>query len=147
MTQINAAAHLAARRAAASAASIALADAGPDNSALRVYTAQGGALLGTRHLAKPCGSVRLADGRIDLATGEAPDVVAAAGGAGWVEWVDGNGVMLSAWHLTDTAGNITDGAGAVVPHPDGIGPFRLAGTTGTTLYVGGLINLVSVVIG
>lgn len=147
MTQINAAAHLAARKAAANAASISLADVGAGNASLKVYTAQGGTLLGTRHLAKPCGIVRLSDGRIDLISGEEPDVVAAAGGAGWVEWCDGNGVMLSAWHLTDTAGNITDGTGAVVPHPDGVGPFMLAGTTGTTLYAGGLINLYSVVIG
>lgn len=136
-----------AHRAARNAASIALADAGAGNSSIKLYTALGGTLLATRTLAKPCGTVRPSDGRILLTTGDTTDVVVANGGATHAEWCDGSGVAISAGRVTDTAGNITDGLGAVVPHPDGIGTFVLGGTTGTTLYLGGLVLLNSALIG
>lgn len=143
MTQITTQAH----RAARNAASIALADTGVVNASLKLYSAQGGTLRATRHLAKPCGEVRLADGRIQLEADESTDIVLSGGGVSWIEWCNGDGVALSAWHLTDTGGNFTDAAGDVVAHPDGVGPFQLAGTTGTMVYVGGVINLHSVLIG
>ena len=136
-----------AHRAARNAASIALADAGAGNSSIKLFTALGGTLLATRTLAKPCGTVRPSDGRIALAAAETPDVVVASGGATHAEWCDGSGAAISAGRVTDTAGNITDGTGAVVPHPDGIGTFVLGGTTGTTLYLGGLVLLNSALIG
>ena len=52
-----------AARAARNAASIAQADAGASNSAVHLYTAQAGALVAVRQLAKPCGTVRSEDGR------------------------------------------------------------------------------------
>jgi hypothetical protein len=143
MSLVNTQAH----RAARNAASIALADAGPGNSSIKLYTAQGGTLLGTRMLAKPCGTVRPSDGRIVWATGESPDVVMATGAATWAEWCDGSGEAISAGRVTDTAGHITDGTGAVVPHPDGVGTFVLGGTTGTSLYLGGLVLLYAGLIG
>jgi hypothetical protein len=143
MSLVNTQAH----RAARNAASIALADAGPGNSSIKLYTAQGGTLLGTRMLAMPCGTVRPSDGRIVLATGDSPDVVMATGAATWAEWHSGAGVAISAGRVTDTLGNITDGTGAVVPHPDGVGTFVLGGTTGTSLYIGGLVLLYTGLIG
>jgi len=143
MSLINTQAH----RAARNAATIALADAGPGNSSIKLYTAQGGTLLGTRTLAKPCGSVRPSDGRIVLATAETADVVMATGAATWATWCDGAGQAISAGRVTDTAGNITDGSGNVVPHPDGMGTFVLGGTTGTNLYLGGLVLLYAALLG
>ena len=143
MSLVNTQAH----RAARNAASIALADAGAGNSSIRLYTALGGTLLGTRTLAKPCGTVRLSDGRILLETSESTDIVLVSGAATWAEWCDGSGDAISGGRVTDTAGNITDGTGAVVPHPDGLGTFVLEGTTGTTLYLGGLVLLYAGLVG
>lgn len=148
MTQlINTLAH----RAARNAASIALADTGPANSSIRLYTAQGGTLLGSRQLDKPCGSVRPSDARIALATGASADVAVATGAATYAEWVDGNGSPISAGRVTDPDGNITDGAGNVVPDPQGLGPFVLGGSGGTEggtmVYMGGLVLLYAGLIG
>lgn len=137
MSLVNSQAH----RAARNAASIALADAGAGNSTIRLYTALGGTLLGTRTLAKPCGTVRLSDGRILLESAESTDVVVATGAVTWAEWCDGGGDAISGGRVTDTAGNITDGTGAAVPHPDGVGTFVLGGSTGTLVYLGGLVLL------
>lgn len=140
---INSQAH----RAARNAASIAHADTGPGNSSVRLYTAQGGTVLAVRTLDRPCGLVRPGDGRIALAQPATnTDVVLASGAATWGEWCDASGVMISAGHVTDEDGNITDG-GALVPHPDGIGPFVLKGSNGTALYAGGLVLLDVALIG
>ena len=54
-----------AHRAARNAASIAMADAGPGPSSVKIYTEQGGVLLAVCRLAKPCGTIN-AQGRIAL---------------------------------------------------------------------------------
>lgn len=136
-----------AHRAARNAGSIALADSGVGNSSIKLYTAQGGTLLGSRQLAKPCGAVRPIDGRLVLETGDATDVAVATGAATWAEWCDGSGAMISAGRVTDPDGNITDGTGAVVPDPLGLGPFVLGGSTGTMVYAGGLVLLYAGLIG
>ena len=69
-----------AHRAARNTASIALADAVAGASSVRIYDAQGGALLGQRTLAKPCGSIN-AEGRIVLIAAAAQDLVQASGAA------------------------------------------------------------------
>ncbi len=140
---INAKAH----RAARNAASIALADTGAGVACIKLYSApSGGTLLAVRNLAKPCGTVRPADGRIELAQASADDLVLADGGAAWAEWVDAGGTAISSGHVTDATGNYTTG-GAVVPHPSGIGPFVLTGTAGTQLYAGGIVRLTTALIG
>lgn len=140
-----------AHRAARNSASIALADAGPNNATLRLYAAQGGALLGVRTLEKPCGSIRPTDGRLVLQAASVADVVVATGSGSWGEWCDGSGFAISAGHVTDPAGNFTNDIGNVVPHPDGMGPFFLGGSGGTAggtmVYAGGLVLLYSGVIG
>ena len=133
-------------RAARNAGSIAQADAGTGNSAIKLYTAQGGTLLAVRQLAKPCGTVRSADGRIQLAAGSVNDVVAATGAATWGEWVAGDGTVLAAGPVTDEDGNVSDGVGGVAPTGD-VGPWVLQGTSGTQLYEGGLVLLSAGLIG
>lgn len=136
-----------AARAARNAASIARADEGPAPSTIRLYDAQGGTPLAVRALAKPCGAVRESDGRIQLAAASAnTDVVLATGVATWGEWIAGDGVVLAAGQVTDAEGNASDGMGALVPTGD-IGPWVLAGTSGTQLYEGGLVLLQSGLIG
>lgn len=135
-----------AHRAARNAASIALADTGPGNSSIRLYDAPSGVLLAVRQLDKPCGAVRLADGRIELTQAAIDDVVLQSGGAAWGEWCTGAGVTISAGHVTDASGNTTS-AGATAPHPDGLGAFVIAGATGTQLYAGGIVRLATALIG
>ena len=134
-----------AHRAARNAASIALADTGAGVASIKLYAAAGGTLLAVRNLAKPCGTVNGA-GRIALAQAVADDLVLADGGAAWAEWVDAGGTAISSGHVTDAAGNYSSG-GAVVAHPDGVGPFVLTGTTGTQLYAGGIVRLTTALIG
>jgi hypothetical protein len=145
MTQlINTQAH----RAARNAASIALADTGAGNASVRLYSAPGGTLMAVRSLAIPCGTVRPADGRIELvALTDSPEVALSTGPVTWGEWCDGSGVAISAGRVTDEAGNITDGTGTVVPDPDGVAAFVLGGTTGTQVYAGGLVLLNAALIG
>ena len=119
-----------AHRAARNAASIAHADAGAGNSTLRLYAAEGGALLGTRTLNKPCGTVNAA-GRIALSA-TANDLVTETGSVTWLEWCDGNGTTI----LT---GTVSDESGA--------GDFKLAGAAGTTIYQGGRVLLDDVILG
>ena len=115
-------------RAARNAASIALADAGPGASCIKVYDAQGGTLLGVRQLAKPCGDIT-AEGRIQLLPAAANDLVTAGGVPGWAEWCAGSGVPI--W-----GAKVTDEAGA--------GPFKLAGTAESMMiYQGGVLALSS----
>lgn len=117
-----------AHRAARNAASIALADAGPAASAVRLYTAEDGALIGQRTLAKPCGVIT-GQGRIQLVPAAAADLVAATGKPTWATWCDGYGAVVA--------------AGAVTAE-DGDGPFKLSGTgPDGTLYAGGIVQLVS----
>lgn len=149
MTQlINTTAHAAVRQAARQAASIALADTGAGNSSVRLYTTLGGTLLAVRTLAKPCGTLGAApDFRITLAIAETTEVALATGAATWGEWCDGSGVAISAGRVTDPDGNITDGTGAVVPDPLGVGPFVLGGSVGTMVYLGGQVLLYAGLIG
>ena len=135
-----------AHRAARISASIALADTGSGNSSIWLYDAPSGVLLAVRQLDKPCGAVRLADGRIELTQAAIDDVVLQSGGAAWGEWCTGAGVTISAGHVTDASGNTTS-AGATAPHPDGLGAFVIAGATGTQLYAGGIVRLAAALIG
>ena len=112
-------------RAARNAASIALADAGPGPASIKLYTAEGGTLLATRTLAKPCGVIT-AEGRIALQGAAVQDLVAASGAVAWATWCDGSGAPIA-------AGAVTDEAGA--------GPFKLRGATGTNVYEGGVVAL------
>ena len=116
-----------AHRAARNQASITLAGA---TSTLRFYTAEGGTLLATRTLANPAGTIN-AQGRIVLAA-SAADLVAETGSVGWAEWWDSAGAVMA-------AGTVTDQAGA--------GDFKLAGTSGTTVYQGGRVLLDDVILG
>ena len=115
----------AAHRAARNAATIATADAGAGNSSIKLYTAEGGTLLGTRTLAKPCGVINGA-GRIVLQLSAAQEMVAADGTATWAEWCDGDGAPIATGAVTDETGS---------------GPWILEGTAGTQVYAGGVIGL------
>ena len=115
----------AAHRAARNAATISTADVGAGNSSIKLYTAEGGTLLGTRTLAKPCGVINGA-GRIVLQLSAAQEMVAADGTATWAEWCDGDGTPIA-------TGTVTDETGA--------GPWILEGTAGTQVYAGGVIGL------
>ena len=114
-----------AHRAARNQASIDMADAGAGNSSIKLYTAEGGTLLGTRTLAKPCGVINGA-GRIVLQLSAAQEMVAADGTATWAEWCNGDGDPIA-------TGTVTDETGA--------GPWMLEGTAGTQVYAGGVIGL------
>ena len=114
-----------AHRAARNAATVATADAGAGNSSIKLYTAEGGTLLGTRTLAKPCGVINGA-GRIVLQLSAAQEMVAADGIATWAEWCDGDGTPIA-------TGAVTDETGA--------GPWVLEGAAGTQVYAGGVIGL------
>ena len=116
-----------AHRAARNQASITLAGAA---STLRFYAAEGGPLLATRTLANPAGTIN-AQGRIVLSA-SAADLVAETGSVGWAEWCDSAGAVMA-------AGTVTDQAGA--------GDFKLAGTSGTTVYQGGRVLLDDVILG
>lgn len=136
-----------ANRSARNAASIARADEGPGAASIRLYDAEGGALLAVRQLAKPCGAVRESDGRIVLAPSSAnDDVVLASGAAAWGEWIAADGVLLAAGPVTDVEGNVSGAGGAITPTGD-VGPWVLTGTAGTLLYEGGLVLLKTGVIG
>ena len=119
-----------AHRAARNQASIDMADTGPAPSCIKLYTAEGGTLLATRTLANPAGTIN-AQGRIVLAA-SAADLVAETGSVGWAEWCDSAGAVMA-------AGTVTDQAGA--------GDFKLAGTSGTTVYQGGRVLLDDVILG
>ena len=140
-----------AHRAARNAASIALADVGVGNASIKLYSTQGGTLRATRSLAKPCGSIRPSDGRLVLIASENSDVAESTGPVTWGEWCNGNGNPISAGRVTDPDGNITDGTDAVVPDPEGLGPFVLGNldpaVTGTKVYAGGLVILYAGLIG
>lgn len=112
-------------RAVRNQASITLADTGPDPSSIKLYTTEGGTLLGTRTLAKPCGTINGA-GRIVLQLSAAQEMVAADGIATWAEWCNGDGDPIA-------AGAVTDETGA--------GPWILEGAAGTQVYAGGVIGL------
>lgn len=116
-----------AHRAARNQASITLAGAA---STLRFYTAEGGTLLATRTLTNPAGTIN-AQGRIVLAA-SAADLVAETGSVGWAEWCDSAGAVMATGTVTDQAGS---------------GDFKLAGTSGTTVYQGGRVLLDDVILG
>ncbi len=114
-------------RALRNQASIDVASAGGGAPSIKLYAAQGGLLLAQRTLASPCGSIT-PEGRISLLPAAGNDLVLATGAVGWAEWCDGNGVPVAADAVTDESGT---------------GPFKLAGTTGTMIYAGGVVVLAS----
>lgn len=116
-----------AHRAARNLASITLASSGTAASSIRLYDAQGGLLLAQQTLASPvCGDIT-PEGRISLLPAAGSDLVLATGEATWAEWCDGDGLAIAADAVTDEAG---------------VGQFKLAGTTGTMVYAGGVVTLV-----
>lgn len=129
-----------AHRAARNAASIALADAGTGNSAIRIYTAPpagGGTLLATIALQKPCGAVSAETGRITLAPDLAsPPLCVATGAAAWGEWVDGAGDVIASGSVA-AEGSTEDAC------------FYIIGTQpgSTQLWVGGTLSLASIIFG
>lgn len=134
-------------RALRNAATIAQADSGEGNSRVHLYSAQGGSLVAVRQLAKPCGTVRLDDGRIQLAADPlANDLVIVTGPATWGEWLAGDGTVVASGPVTDSNGNVSDGSGGVVPTGD-VGPWVLSGTNGTQLYAGGVVLLSAGLVG
>ena len=133
-----------ANRAARNAATIARADDGVGNAAIRLYTAQGGTLLATRTLGKPCGTVR-SDGRLQLSAGSAVDLVSATGAATWGVLHAADGAALYEGPVTDEAG-LAGPAGAA-ENTGGIGTWVLRGTSGTQLYEGGVVTLTTGLIG
>lgn len=136
-----------AHRAARNAASIALADAGAGNASIKIYTFDGGTLLAVRALAKPCGAVREADGRIALAQASADDLVLATGAATYATWCDASGTLIASGSVTDADG-ATGAPGSTTPAPGGVGAFVLDGTGGgTQLYEGGIVRLTTALIG
>ena len=114
-----------AHRAARNAASIALADEGAGPSSIKLYSASA-TLLAVRTLAKPCGAIVPATGRIALATGASVDLVLATGIATNATWCDGDGNVIATGTVTDEAGS---------------GDFKLKGAAGTQLYAGGVVPL------
>ena len=78
-------------------------------------------------------------------------MVVSTGAVTWGEWCDGDDQAISGGRVTDPAGNITDGTDAVVPDPEGLGPFVLGNldpaVTGTKVYAGGLVILYAGLIG
>ncbi len=116
--------------AARNAASLALADAGPGASSLRLYDGAG-TLLGTCVLAKPCGTLQ-ADGSILLQPALVPEIAVASGAAVRLDWCDGHGAPMASGTVTAAGGG---------------GDFELVGTSGTQIYAGALVLLQGVVIG
>ncbi len=110
-------------RAARNAATITRLDDGPASACIRLYTASGGVLLGTRRLRSPCGTVRELDGRIELHQSDVDDLVVADGDATHAELVGADGTLL--------------GVGDVSAAGEG-GAFQLASTT---LLAGGVLRL------
>ena len=134
-----------ANRAARNAATIARADEGAGNAAIRLYTARGGTLLATRTLGKPCGTVRPADGRLQLAPHSAVDLVLATGAATWGVLHAADGAPLYEGPVTDQAGFA--GVAGAAEDTGNIGPWVLSGTSGTQLYEGGVVTLTTGLIG
>lgn len=137
-----------AHRAARNAASIALADTGAGAASIKIYTSDGGTLLAVCQLAKPCGAVREADGRIELTQAGSDDLVLATGAATYAAWCDAGGTPIASGAVTDADGN-TGAPGSLTPDPGGdIGAFVLNGTGGgTMLYAGGIVRLSIALIG
>ena len=114
-------------RAVRNQASIDLASAGAGAPSIKLYDAQGGVLLAQRALASPCGAIT-PEGRINLQPAPSNDLVMVTGAIAWAEWCDGNGLPVAADTVTDETG---------------AGPFKLAGSSGTMVYAGGVVELAS----
>lgn len=112
-------------RAARNLASVDLASTGAGPASIKLYDGQGGALLAQCNLAAPCGEIT-PEGRISLLPANTTELVQATGAAAWAQWCNGDGLAIA-------SGAVTDAAGA--------GPFKLAGTTGTMVYAGGVVML------
>ena len=105
-------------------ATIATADAGAGKSRIRLYDASD-VLLATVTLAKPCGSI-VSDKLVLTQDNPTADMIVATGTAVRADWINGAGVSIGGGAVTDNAGD---------------GPFKLGGTSGTSLYAGGLVVL------
>jgi len=110
------------------AGTLAFADAGVQNSRIRLYASTqpatggdpGGGLLVEMLLAKPCGEIQ--ENELTLLQAEpAGDLILETGTALWARWVNGNDEVVA-------DGTVSDAAGA--------GDFKLSGTSGTVLYAG-----------
>ena len=110
------------------AGTLAFADAGVQNSRIRLYATQqpnlgqdpGDLPLVEILLAKPCGDIGPTG--LQLIQAQAGgDMVSMTGAAVWARWINGNEEIVA-------DGVVSDGAG--------VGDFKLAGTTGTQLYAG-----------
>ena len=111
-------------KAARSQATVAFADTGAANSKIRLYGTidWSGTPLAEITLAKPCGTIN-GSGLVVLEQADpAGDLIASTGDALTGEWVNGNGDMVARGTVSDQAGT---------------GDFKLAGTSGTTIYAGG----------
>ncbi len=120
-------------------ATLTFANTGTANPTIEFYAttrpafadASGGAPLVVVTLAKPCGSV--AGGVLSLIQADpAGDLVTVTGSPLWARWLNGDGVIVA-------EGNVSDDAGA--------GDFRIAGTSGVSLYAGGSLLLGTTALG
>lgn len=125
-----------AAQAAASAASIANADAGAGPSTIKVYSAadpetEQRTLLTTLTLTKPCGTV--VDRRIRLTQASAiGDLVLATGVPVYAEWCNGDGVAMSRCTVSPAAGT---------------GDLKLSGREDGQIFAGGYVTLLPGLIG
>ena len=107
---------------------LSFADAGAQNSRIRLYaTTQpatggdpGGGLLVEILLSKPCGEINASV--LTLKQSEpSGDLILETGTALWARWINGRDEVVADGSVSDAAG---------------IGDFKLSGTSGTVLYAG-----------
>lgn len=109
------------------AAALHLADTGDGAAYLAFHDTHGGE-LGRVVLAKPCGTID--DGILSLNQAHpGDDLVMATGAATVAGWYSASGELLASGAVTDASGD---------------GPFKLAGTSGTSLFAGGTITLAGI---
>ena len=120
-------------------ATLALANTGGANPRIEFYAtarppfgdAAGGSPLATATLAKPCGTV--ADGVLSLVQDNSNgDLVAVTGVPLWARWFNGSGVAIADGSVSGVSGG---------------GDFVIAGTSGASIYAGGLLLLGTTALG
>lgn len=137
MTWSLTAEHTTAREAAAlraaNAQSIASADVGSGPSTLALYTEEGGVLLATIILAKPCGVIDAATGRIALKQASATgDLIAATGLPTFAQWRTGSGANHGSCSVSANGGD---------------GDIKVNGRDDGMVFQGGYITLLEGLIG
>lgn len=121
-----------AARGARNAGLLALANTGSGRSTIVLFEAEGGLPVASRTLSSPCGELT-GDGRIRLIPDSSvEDMILVSAEITYAEWRSADDELLA-------YGTVTDMAGA--------GPWKLAGTSGTSVYAGGLISLTEAVVG